>query len=48
MTLREAAGAAGELEETAKLFFLLHGHPTRPLTVGQAAALADRRQSAGS
>ncbi|MFE2638542.1 3-oxo-tetronate 4-phosphate decarboxylase [Streptomyces scopuliridis] len=38
-TLGQAADAAEELEETAKLFFLLHGHPTRPLTPEQAAAL---------
>ncbi|MFD9327718.1 3-oxo-tetronate 4-phosphate decarboxylase [Streptomyces sp. NPDC060065] len=39
-TLQQAADAAEELEETAKLFFLLHGHPIRPLTPEQAAALA--------
>ncbi|NUP17621.1 MAG: aldolase [Streptomyces sp.] len=47
-TLRQAADAAEELEETARLFFLLHGHPTRPLTAEQAAALAPGRQSTGS
>ncbi|GAB2882780.1 3-oxo-tetronate 4-phosphate decarboxylase [Streptomyces mayteni] len=39
-TLEQAADAVEELEETAKLYLLLHGHPTRPLTPDQAAALA--------
>jgi ribulose-5-phosphate 4-epimerase/fuculose-1-phosphate aldolase len=34
-----AANAIEELEETAKLFLLLHGHPTRFLTADQVAAL---------
>lgn len=38
-TLARATDAAEELEETAKLFFLLAGHPTRPLTPAQVAAL---------
>ncbi|SCF58967.1 3-oxo-tetronate 4-phosphate decarboxylase [Streptomyces sp. Cmuel-A718b] len=39
-TLEQAADAIEELEETAKLHLLLRGHPTRPLTPQQAAALA--------
>lgn len=39
-SLTEALDALEELEETAKLHLLLHGHPTRPLTPAQAAALA--------
>lgn len=39
-TLEQAADAIEELEETAKLHLLLQGHPTRPLTPEQAAALA--------
>ncbi|MFJ4706039.1 3-oxo-tetronate 4-phosphate decarboxylase [Streptomyces anulatus] len=39
-TLEQAADAIEELEETAKLHLLLRGHPTRPLTPEQAAALA--------
>ncbi|WP_235436283.1 3-oxo-tetronate 4-phosphate decarboxylase [Arthrobacter sp. RIT-PI-e] len=35
-----ALDALEELEETAKLYLLLHGHTTRPLTTEQAAALA--------
>jgi len=31
--------AIEELEETAKLFLLLHGHPTRPLAVEQVHRL---------
>ncbi|WP_063726680.1 3-oxo-tetronate 4-phosphate decarboxylase [Streptomyces sp. RTd22] len=38
--LEQAADAVEELEETAKLHLLLQGHPTRPLTPEQAAALA--------
>jgi 3-dehydro-4-phosphotetronate decarboxylase len=34
-TLAEAAGAAEEIEETAKLVLLLHGMPTRTLTSEQ-------------
>jgi ribulose-5-phosphate 4-epimerase/fuculose-1-phosphate aldolase len=33
--LAGAANAIEELEETAKLFLLLHGHRTRPLTADQ-------------
>ncbi|MEU6762350.1 3-oxo-tetronate 4-phosphate decarboxylase [Streptomyces sp. NPDC046853] len=39
-TLEQAADAIEELEETAKIHLLLHGHRTRPLTPEQAAALA--------
>ncbi|MDT0398976.1 MULTISPECIES: 3-oxo-tetronate 4-phosphate decarboxylase [Streptomyces] len=39
-SLEQAADAMEELEETAKLYLLLRGHTTRPLTPGQAAALA--------
>ncbi|MFD5318608.1 3-oxo-tetronate 4-phosphate decarboxylase [Streptomyces sp. NPDC127098] len=39
-TLEQAADAVEELEETARLHLLLHGHATRPLTMEQAAALA--------
>jgi ribulose-5-phosphate 4-epimerase/fuculose-1-phosphate aldolase len=35
-----ALDALEELEETAKLFLLLQGHQTRPLTTQQASALA--------
>ncbi|WP_369029583.1 MULTISPECIES: hypothetical protein [Streptomyces] len=38
--LQQAAHAAGEPEETGRLFLLPHGHPTRPLTPEQASALA--------
>ena len=37
--LASAADALEELEETAKLYLLLHGHRTRPLTADQATAL---------
>lgn len=33
--LEAAVNAAGELEETAKLFLLLRGVPARPLDAGQ-------------
>lgn len=38
-TLAAAADAVEELEETARLFLLLHGHRTRPLTPAQADRL---------
>lgn len=38
-SLTDALYALEELEETAKLHFLLHGHPTRPLTAEQVAEL---------
>lgn len=38
-SLAQAMDAVEELEETAKLFFLLAGHPTRPLSAQQVAAL---------
>ena len=38
-SLKDAQYALEELEETAKLHFLLHGHPTRPLTPEQVADL---------
>jgi 3-dehydro-4-phosphotetronate decarboxylase len=38
-SLSAAAAAIEELEETAKLHLLLHGHKTRPLTAEQAASL---------
>lgn len=38
-TLTAAVDAIEELEETAKVFLLLHGHRTRPLTASQAAEL---------
>jgi len=41
-TLGGALDALEELEETAKLFLLLHGHSTRPLTPAQVAELAPR------
>lgn len=37
--LAAAADAIEELEETARLFLLLHGRDTRPLTADQVAAL---------
>lgn len=37
--LLTAADAAEEIEETARLFLLLHGRPTRPLTPAQLSAL---------
>lgn len=40
-TLGAAMDAVEEIEETAKLYFLLSGHPTRPLTAGQVAALRE-------
>jgi ribulose-5-phosphate 4-epimerase/fuculose-1-phosphate aldolase len=39
LTLTAAMDAVEELEETAKLFLLLTGHPTRPLTVEQVHRL---------
>jgi len=41
-SLTAAMDALEELEETAKLFLLLHGHRTQPLTPEQATALAPR------
>ncbi len=41
-TLREAQYATEELEETAKLFLLLDGRRTRPLTAEQVEALRRR------
>jgi len=41
-TLDSAVYATEELEETAKLFLLLHGHPTRFLTPDQQTDLAER------
>jgi ribulose-5-phosphate 4-epimerase/fuculose-1-phosphate aldolase len=41
--LAAAADAIEELEETARLFLLLDGRKTRPLTAGQAAALGGNR-----
>ncbi len=41
-TLNEAQYAIEELEETAKLHLLLHGHKTRPLTPEQVEALQKR------
>ena len=41
-TLADAQFAAEELEETAKLFLMLRGMPTRPLTPQQVAALRER------
>jgi len=38
-TLQDAQYATEELEETAKLFLLLHGRNLRPLTPEQRAAL---------
>jgi len=40
--LDQAADAVEELEETARLFLLLRGSPTRPLTPEQAEALRAR------
>ena len=40
--LDAAADAVEELEETARLYLLLHGHRTRPLTAGQVAELRSR------
>jgi ribulose-5-phosphate 4-epimerase/fuculose-1-phosphate aldolase len=40
--LASAADAAEELEETARLFLMLRGQPTRPLTADQVDSL-DRR-----
>jgi 3-dehydro-4-phosphotetronate decarboxylase len=41
-TLREAAAAAEELEETAKLYLLLRGAPTRPLSAAEVTRLRSR------
>ncbi|MEO9339794.1 3-oxo-tetronate 4-phosphate decarboxylase [Mesorhizobium sp. SB112] len=38
-TLREAQYATEELEETARIFLMLHGRDIRPLTTEQAAGL---------
>lgn len=43
--LAAAADAIEELEETARLFLLLHGHRTRPLDSEQVAALRDRERT---
>ena len=43
--LAAAADAAEELEETARLFLLLHGHRTRPLTLEQTDFLRERYPS---
>ena len=43
--LATAADAIEELEETARLFLLLHGHPTRPLTADQAGRLRAQAQA---
>ncbi|MDX8141686.1 3-oxo-tetronate 4-phosphate decarboxylase [Lentzea sp. BCCO 10_0061] len=43
--LSAAADAIEELEETARLFLLLHGHRTRPLDSEQVAALRDRERT---
>jgi ribulose-5-phosphate 4-epimerase/fuculose-1-phosphate aldolase len=40
--LEDAVFATEELEETAKLFLLLRGSATRPLTAAQVATLKDR------
>nr|MDT0659758.1 aldolase [Micromonospora sp. DSM 115978] len=40
--LAAAADAIEELEETARLYLLLHTHRTRPLTAEQVAALSER------
>lgn len=48
--LASAADAVEELEETARLFLLLRGHETRPLTPDQVAGLGGRprlRESRG-
>ncbi|MEA5457010.1 3-oxo-tetronate 4-phosphate decarboxylase [Sinomonas sp. JGH33] len=37
--LQQALDAVEELEETAKLFFILNAHPTRPLTSQQVSAI---------
>jgi ribulose-5-phosphate 4-epimerase/fuculose-1-phosphate aldolase len=42
VSLTAAMDALEELEETAKLFLLLHGRDIRPLTSEQAASLAPR------
>ncbi|GAA0977583.1 aldolase [Acrocarpospora macrocephala] len=43
--LAGAADIAEELEETARLWLLLHDRPTRPLTADQAAELRIRHRS---
>jgi ribulose-5-phosphate 4-epimerase/fuculose-1-phosphate aldolase len=43
-SLREAQYAMEELEETAKLFLLLRGEKTRPLTAAQVEALSPSRK----
>lgn len=45
--LAAAADVAEEIEETARLWFLLQGHPIRPLNPGQAADLATPARRAG-
>lgn len=46
--LPAAADAVEELEETARLFLLLYGRPTRPLTAAQVAALSGHRPATTS
>ncbi|MBV2360635.1 aldolase [Thalassococcus sp. CAU 1522] len=41
-SLRDAVYATEELEETARLFLMLQGYQTRPLTAAQVAELAER------
>lgn len=41
-SIEDAVYATEELEETAKLFLLLRGTPTRPLTPAQVATLRER------
>jgi ribulose-5-phosphate 4-epimerase/fuculose-1-phosphate aldolase len=42
-SLAQAVNAVEEVEETARLFFLLQGHATRPLQPAQVAQLAATR-----
>lgn len=42
VSLEDAIYASEELEETAKLFIMLHGRPIRPLTEAQVATLHER------
>jgi 3-dehydro-4-phosphotetronate decarboxylase len=46
--LAAAADAVEELEETARLFLLLQGHRTRPLTAAQVADLRARTATTGT
>jgi len=46
-SLAQAVNAVEEVEETARLFFLLQGHPTRPLLPAQVTQLSATPEAMG-